>query len=69
MERLDASRRVSQLRESVACVTRGTLACPVDDCPAEWPDTYGADGGRRARFLHLYRDHDFARGLPFKRLD
>ena len=47
-----------------------TLACPVDDCDAgPWPDTYGADGGRRARFIHLYRDHDFSQGLPFKRID
>jgi hypothetical protein len=47
-----------------------TLACPVDDCPATWPDTYGADGGRRARFLHLYEAHDSGRyDAPFKRID
>ena len=47
---------------------RGTLACPVDDCPETWPDTYGADGGRRARFVHQYDAHADKRGLPFKRL-
>jgi hypothetical protein len=44
-----------------------TLTCPVDDCADTWPDTFGPAGGRRARFLHLYRDHDL-RGLPFKQL-
>jgi hypothetical protein len=46
----------------------GTLACPVADCAETWPDTYGATGGRRARFLHVYAAHGDGRGLPFKRL-
>ena len=45
----------------------GTIGCP--ECSETWPDTYGADGGRRKRFIHLYRAHEFSRGLPFKRID
>ena len=47
-----------------------TLACPAEDCDAgPWPDTYGATGGRRARFLHVYAEHGDARTLPFKMID
>ena len=46
-----------------------TLACPAEDCPESWPDTYGATGGRRARFLHVYAEHGDARTLPFKMID
>jgi len=44
-----------------------TIACPIDDCSETWPDTKGAGGGQRARFIHLYEDHS-VRGLPFKKL-
>lgn len=48
----------------------GTVACPVDDCDAgPWPDTHGADGGRRARVLHLYRDHGDGRGRPINKIE
>ena len=47
----------------------GTLACPVEDCPETWPDTYGSDGGRRARFLPVYAEYGDGRGLPFKMID
>ena len=44
------------------------IECPIDECDAgPWPDTYGADGGRRARFVHLY-EHD-VRGIAFKQID
>ena len=45
------------------------ITCPVDDCDAgPWADTYGADGGRRARFQHVYDAHADGRGLPCKLL-
>ena len=45
-----------------------TIACPIDKCDAgPWPDSYGASGGRRKRFVHVYA-HD-VRGLPFKKID
>lgn len=44
------------------------ITCPFDECDAgPWPDTKGADGGRRQRFIHVYT-HD-CRGLPFKKID
>jgi hypothetical protein len=44
------------------------IECPIDECDAgPWPDTYGADGGRRARFIHVY-EHD-VRGAPFKQIE
>jgi len=49
-------------------MTDATIECPECDA-GPWPDTYGADGGRRARFIHLYRAHEFSRGLPFNRID
>ena len=48
--------------------TDTTIACPIDGCDAgPWSDTYGATGGRRRRFVHVYT-HD-VRGLPFKKID
>ena len=43
------------------------IACP--ECGAKWPDTYGAGGGRRNRFLHMYENHGDGRGIPFKQLE
>lgn len=47
-----------------------TIECPVDECPAgPWPDTYGYDGGRRARVQHVLAEHeDDIRGNPIQRL-
>lgn len=44
------------------------IACPECDDAGPWPDTYGPDGGRRARFLHVYEAHSDGRGLPFKKI-
>ena len=46
------------------------ITCPIDDCPAgPWPDTMGADGGRRKRVLHLLGAHDDVRGNPLNKID
>ena len=45
------------------------IACPVDDCPETWPDTYGATGGRRKRVLHLYAEHGDGRGRPINKIE
>jgi len=46
------------------------IACPFEDCDAgPWPDTMGADGGRRQRVLHLLREHDDCRGHPMNRIE
>jgi len=42
------------------------IECPICDA-GPWRDTYGADGGRRARFIHVY-EHD-VRGAPFKKIE
>jgi len=42
--------------------------CICPECGKTFPDTYGADGGRRKRFLHMYEAHGDGRGLPFKKL-
>ena len=46
------------------------ITCPIDDCPAgPWPDTMGADGGRRKRVLHLLGTHDDVRGNPLNKIE
>ena len=45
------------------------IACPAEDCPETWPDTYGADGGRRQRVLHLYAEHGDGRGRPINKIE
>jgi len=46
------------------------IACPFEDCDAgPWPDTMGADGGRRKRVLHLLTKHDDCRGSPWSRIE
>jgi len=42
------------------------LECP--ECGKTFADTYGPDGGRRKRFLHMYSEHGDMRGLPFNKL-
>jgi len=45
------------------------LECPYDGCAAgPWPDTYGATGGRRERFVHAYDEHGDARGSPARKV-
>ena len=46
------------------------LECPIDECDAgPWPDTKGAHGGQRKRFIHVYTHRDELRGIPFKQID
>lgn len=46
------------------------ITCPFDDCDAgPWPDTDGADGGKRKRVLHLLREHDDCRGHPLNKVE
>jgi hypothetical protein len=46
------------------------ITCPIAECEAgPWPDTMGADGGRRKRVLHLLREHDDVRGNPLNKIE
>lgn len=46
------------------------IACPFEDCDAgPWPDTAGADGGKRKRVVHLYAAHGDGRGDPMNKIE
>jgi len=71
---IDAAKRfgidLARNPRTATSVTRGLtfmIECPVCDDAGPWPDTYGAAGGRRKRFIHVY-EHD-VRGLPFKKIE